>query len=158
MRALLFVALFVISTLCLVNSYAPFVLSTSGDSSVVNSCALQTETAMAEVEKVEKTEEEWREILSEEQYRVLREKGELNDLCGRRPPPCRNPSGMCGMRAMSNRLRISQPGPGTERAGTGEYIKVKKKGKFLCAGCEAELYTTNEKVCAHILVRFVAQC
>ena len=58
--------------------------------------------------KVTKTEEEWRQELTPEQYRVLREKG-------------------------------------TERPGTGEHNETKDPGTYRCAGCGAELFSSDAK-------------
>ncbi|GMU86464.1 MAG: hypothetical protein AMXMBFR48_17060 [Ignavibacteriales bacterium] len=58
--------------------------------------------------KVQKTDEEWKNILTEEQYYVLRQKG-------------------------------------TERAFTGEYEHHKEKGIYACAGCGAELFSSEMK-------------
>ena len=60
------------------------------------------------MDKIEKSEAEWREELTPEQYRVMRQKG-------------------------------------TERPFTGEYYQFKDKGKFLCAGCGAELFDSETK-------------
>ena len=59
-------------------------------------------------DKVEKSDREWRDELSAEQYEILRQKG-------------------------------------TERAFTGEYCNFKGKGKFVCAGCGAELFSSETK-------------
>jgi peptide-methionine (R)-S-oxide reductase len=59
-------------------------------------------------EKVQKTDAEWRQTLTPEQYHVLREKG-------------------------------------TERAFTGEHYRTKDKGTYRCAGCDAELFRSDEK-------------
>lgn len=58
--------------------------------------------------KVNKSDEEWREELSDEQYRILRQKG-------------------------------------TERPFTGKYYKNTDTGMYVCAGCGAELFSSNEK-------------
>lgn len=64
--------------------------------------------------QVEKTEEEWKKILTPEQYRILREDG-------------------------------------TERANGQVYEEFKKHGggTYYCAGCNAELFTSNEKFDSH---------
>ncbi len=54
------------------------------------------------------TEEEWRGILTPEQYQILRKKG-------------------------------------TERAFTGEYWDHKGEGVYRCAGCGAELFSSDAK-------------
>jgi len=60
------------------------------------------------VEKIKKTEEQWRAELTPEQYHVLREKG-------------------------------------TERPFTGEYDHVFDSGTYHCAGCGAELFSSEAK-------------
>lgn len=60
----------------------------------------------------QKTEEEWRKILSPEQYHILREKG-------------------------------------TERPGTGEYNHHNESGTYVCAGCNTELFTSDQKFDSH---------
>jgi peptide-methionine (R)-S-oxide reductase len=57
---------------------------------------------------VVKTNEEWKKILTPEQYHILREKG-------------------------------------TERAFTGKYDKNHEHGIYRCAGCELDLYRSEEK-------------
>ena len=54
------------------------------------------------------TEEEWRRLLTSEQFHILREQG-------------------------------------TERAGTGEYAFTKDRGVYRCAGCGAELFSSDTK-------------
>ena len=58
--------------------------------------------------QVEKTEAAWKEILTEEEFYVLRKKG-------------------------------------TERAFTGDYWDNKKKGTYICAGCELPLFSSDTK-------------
>lgn len=60
------------------------------------------------MEKVQKSESEWKAELTREQYEVLREKG-------------------------------------TERAFTGAYWDNKDKGVYRCAGCGAELFSSDTK-------------
>ena len=59
-------------------------------------------------EKTQKTEEQWKQELTEEEYRVLRD---------------------CG----------------TEPAFTGKYYNHKENGTYTCAGCGAELFTSDTK-------------
>lgn len=61
-----------------------------------------------EEKTIPQTEEEWRGILTPEQFRVLRKKG-------------------------------------TEQAFTGEYYDHKGEGVYRCAGCGAELFSSNAK-------------
>ena len=63
---------------------------------------------------VERTDEEWKKILTPEQYRILRQEG-------------------------------------TERANGEVYEEFKKHGggTYYCAGCDAELFTSNEKFDSH---------
>src|ERR1700757_4983882 len=60
------------------------------------------------MEKIEKTEQEWRTELDPEQYRVLRQKA-------------------------------------TEAPFTGEYDHVFEPGTYRCAGCGAELFSSETK-------------
>ena len=59
-------------------------------------------------ENTQKTEEQWKQELTEEEYRVLRD---------------------CG----------------TEPAFTGKYYNHKENGTYTCAGCGAELFTSDTK-------------
>jgi peptide-methionine (R)-S-oxide reductase len=59
-------------------------------------------------EKVRRTDEEWRKLLSPMQYHVCRERG-------------------------------------TEPAFTGDYHDCKTPGVYLCAGCGAELFSSDAK-------------
>jgi peptide-methionine (R)-S-oxide reductase len=58
--------------------------------------------------KVIKSEEEWKKILTEEQFYVMRQKG-------------------------------------TERAFTGAYYDLHDEGRYLCAGCGQELFSSEHK-------------
>ena len=60
------------------------------------------------VEKVHKSDSEWKSLLTPEQYHIARQKG-------------------------------------TERAFTGEYNDSKKKGIYTCAGCGANLFSSDAK-------------
>ena len=59
-------------------------------------------------EKIVKSAEEWRKLLTPEQFNILREKG-------------------------------------TERAFTGKYDKHYEDGIYRCAGCELDLYSSEDK-------------
>lgn len=59
-------------------------------------------------EKIQKSDAEWREELTPEQYHIMREKG-------------------------------------TERAFTGKYNAHKADGTYVCAGCGAELFSSEQK-------------
>ncbi len=59
-------------------------------------------------DKIAKTNKEWKDILTPEQYRITREKG-------------------------------------TERAFTGEYLLLKKKGRYKCVACGNELFSSDTK-------------
>ena len=63
---------------------------------------------------MERTKEEWKKILSPEQYRILREAG-------------------------------------TERPNGKVYLEFKKQGPgtYYCAGCDAELFSSKEKLDSH---------
>jgi peptide-methionine (R)-S-oxide reductase len=58
--------------------------------------------------KINKTNEEWKKILTPEEYHILREKG-------------------------------------TESPSTGLYVKNKKEGIYICAGCNNPLFSSKEK-------------
>ena len=60
------------------------------------------------IEKIERSEAEWRQLLTPEQFRVLREEG-------------------------------------TEPAWTSALNDEKRKGSYVCAGCDLELFTSDMK-------------
>ncbi len=62
--------------------------------------------------KVKKSEKEWKEILTSEEYHVLREKG-------------------------------------TEAPFSGKLLLNKKKGKYVCAACGNELFSSDTKFESH---------
>ena len=69
---------------------------------------MENKMADSKTDKVNKTEEEWKEVLTEEEYRILREKG-------------------------------------TERAFTGDLLKNKETGTYVCAGCGTPLFKSDTK-------------
>ena len=83
---------------------------------IVFSCAQSTisapttapSTAPAKIDKVTKSDAEWKKILTADQYYILREKGT--------EPPFRN-----------------------------AYWDNHKEGKYICAGCELELFSSEHK-------------
>ncbi|MEZ4853712.1 peptide-methionine (R)-S-oxide reductase MsrB [Flavobacterium sp.] len=77
---------------------------------LLNSCYSQNKKT-TDLEQ-QKTDAEWKAQLSEEEYRILREKG-------------------------------------TERAFSGEYYDFFEKGKYVCAGCGNELFTSDTKFDSH---------
>jgi len=70
--------------------------------------ALAQDGKLKMVEKIEKTEEEWRKALAPEQFHILRQEG-------------------------------------TERAFTSLLNKESRKGTYICAGCDLELFTSEMK-------------
>ena len=60
------------------------------------------------MKKVTKTNQEWREQLSDQQYHILREEG-------------------------------------TERPFTGEYVDTEGDGKYVCAACGSDLFSSGAK-------------
>jgi peptide-methionine (R)-S-oxide reductase len=60
------------------------------------------------MKKVTKTNQEWREQLSDQQYQILREAG-------------------------------------TERPFTGEYVDTEGDGKYVCAACGSDLFSSGAK-------------
>lgn len=64
------------------------------------------------MEKLKKTDAEWRNELSEDAYDILRRKG-------------------------------------TERPFTGKYLNEKRSGSYVCAGCNAVLFSSDAKYDSH---------
>ncbi len=71
-------------------------------------CFESAEAAAAAIMKITKSNEEWKKMLTDEQYRVLREEG-------------------------------------TERPFSSPLNHEKRTGKFVCAGCGLELFSSNTK-------------
>ena len=69
---------------------------------------MTTERETETQREVERSDEQWRERLTPEQYEILRQHG-------------------------------------TERPFTGEYVHVKDDGTYHCAGCGAELFSSDTK-------------
>lgn len=67
-----------------------------------------TSAPAPKIEKITKTDAEWRKLLTPEQYQVLRKEG-------------------------------------TERAGTSPLNDEKRKGTYLCSGCDLPVYTSDMK-------------
>ncbi|CAL5377594.1 unnamed protein product [Camellia sinensis] len=85
---------------------------------------------MAASGSVQKSDEEWRAILSPEQFRILRKKGtELTELFD---------GTAAGYYFAKQKLGISYPG-------TGEYDKLFAEGVYTCAGCGTPLYKSTTK-------------
>ena len=59
-------------------------------------------------EAMPENDDEWRDVLDEEEYQILREAG-------------------------------------TERSGTSDLLKIDDDGMFRCAGCDSELFRSDEK-------------
>jgi peptide-methionine (R)-S-oxide reductase len=77
-----------------------------------NSNLIKKTSAMDTVKKIERTEDEWKKVLTPQQYHVLREKG-------------------------------------TDAPFTGKLTYNKEQGKYYCAGCGAELFTSDMKFDSH---------
>lgn len=89
-----------------------FVLCVSSSCQNNNTLATPKTQKNMDTQKVIKTEEQWKQELTPEQYHVLREKG-------------------------------------TEAPYKGEYTDNFKKGKYVCAGCGSELFTSDAKFESH---------
>lgn len=77
---------------------------------VAHSSVSQTKNKMAV--QIKKTDAEWKKLLTEQEYEVLREKG-------------------------------------TERPYTGEYWNSFEEGKYVCAACGNELFSSDTKYESH---------
>lgn len=76
---------------------------------IENAAGVQPSTTpVTKIEKIDRTDEEWRKLLSPDAYKVLRKEG-------------------------------------TERAGTSPLNNEKRKGTYLCAGCDLPVYTSDMK-------------
>lgn len=73
-----------------------------------NAAAQKAGAAAPKIEKITKTDAEWKKLLTPEQYQVLRHEG-------------------------------------TERAGTSPLNDEKRKGTYLCSGCDLPVYTSDMK-------------
>ncbi|MFK7970847.1 MAG: peptide-methionine (R)-S-oxide reductase MsrB [Bacteroidia bacterium] len=70
--------------------------------------SLESSQDSSKITPIVKTEAEWKELLTDEEYRVLREEG-------------------------------------TERAFSGEFWDNKKKGTYVCGGCQLPLFASDTK-------------
>jgi len=79
-----------------------------GTAALAGAAALPTLAQAPDADRVEKTPEEWRKVLTPEQFYILREEG-------------------------------------TERPFTSPLNKEKRKGTFVCAGCDLALFKSETK-------------
>jgi methionine-R-sulfoxide reductase len=96
---------------CLIFSIVAIAISAcnvSGQKRDVKEPVTAVEAVPDTVKVINRTEEEWKKILTPEQYHVLRDKG-------------------------------------TDRPFTGTYTYHKEKGKYACAACGYELFTSDMK-------------